>query len=450
MAGLEAQLQELEVRLAELTNQLNQNSQNSSKPPSSDAPWKKPSNRKPRSPRQRGGQPGHAGHSRELLPAERVNKTVRYFPQQCFNCGKPLPQRPQAGAPEPTCHQVVELPEQPLQVTQYEGWACRCGKCGHVTRAEVPPEILAHSLGPRITTVIALLAAAYHMSQRHVQDFLATAWGVPLGLGSIPKHEQEVAVVLKPDYEKARQAVCEALVKNVDETGWKCGAQLHWLWVVATVSVAFYQITKSRGRRAFHEVLRSVKHVLTTDRWGAYSEWDLERHQLCWAHLGRDFQRFYEMTGCCQDVGRAGRRAHKKLFALWHQYKDAILDRKELVRQMDPVRKRLERALQRGRDSPDKKARRFCKRLLKVYPALWTFVRVEGVEPTNNLAERMVRPAVLWRKVSFGNNSKKGCEFVAIILTLVQTLRLQNKPVLESIAQAVQAAREGKPVPSII
>ena len=446
----EARAAKLAARVADLESRLNLNSQNSSKPPSSDPPWKKATSPKRKSPRRRGGQPGHEGQSRQLLPPERVSKTVRHFPEKCFMCGEALPQKRQAGAPEPMRHQVVELQTEPLEVTQHEGWACRCGKCGHVTRGQIPPEILAHSMGPRLTALIVVLAGLYHMSKRQVQSFLATALGVPLGLGSIPRHEQEVARILKPDYEKARAAVCEAPVKNVDETGWKCGGKLCWLWVVATVAVAFYQITTTRKRRAFHEVLRSVKHVLTTDRWGAYSELDPERRQICWAHLGRDFQRFYEMAGCCQEVGRAGRRASKKLFALWHEYKNGTIDRAELAKQMGPLRKRLERALPRGRDSPDKKATHFCRRILKVYPALWTFVQVEGVEPTNNLAERRVRPAVLWRKGSFGSNSKAGCEFVGIILTVVHTLQLQNKPVLESIAQAVAAAREGKPVPSII
>jgi transposase len=450
VAALEAQVQKLLARVAELQSRLNQNSQNSSKPPSSDPPWNKQTPAKPKSSRPRGGQPGHEGHCRQLLPAERVHKRVQYFPQQCAMCGKALPQKPQTGVPEPTLHQVIELPEQPLQVTQYEGWACHCEKCGYVTRAEIPPEILAHSLGPRLTTLLALLAGLYHMSDRQIQDFVATALGAPLGLGSIPRHEQEVAGILKPDYQKAQAVVRAAPAKNMDETGWKWGRVLCWLWVVATVGVAYFQITKSRGRKGFQEVLRAVKGVLTTDRGGAFSKLDPERHQICWAHLGRDFQRFYEMAGCCREVGRAGRRAHRKLFKLWQQYKNGALSRAELATQMEPVRQRLQRALQRGRDSPDKKARRFCKRLLKVYPALWTFVKVEGVEPTNNFAERSLRPAVLWRKGSFGSNSKKGCEFVAIILTIVQTLRLQNKPVLESIAQAVAAARAGQAVPSLI
>src|SRR5208283_4217714 len=185
-AQAQAQAARLEARIAELEERLKLNSQNSSKPPSSDPPWNKQTGSQPRSRRRRGGQPGHEGHFRGLVPAERVTKRVPYFPKQCSQCGNPLPQTPQADAPEPTRHQVFELPKEPLEVTQYEGWSCRCGKCGHVTQAAIPPEISAHTLGPRLTTAIALLTALYHISTRQVQGFLATALGAPLGLGSIP------------------------------------------------------------------------------------------------------------------------------------------------------------------------------------------------------------------------------------------------------------------------
>jgi transposase len=447
---LEALVAQLQAKNDELTARLNQNSSNSSKPPSSDWPWNNQANAKPKSALKRGGQPGHPGQYRHLLPKERVTKRVPYFPKKCDGCGATLPQKPQPGAPEPTLHQVVELPEQPLVVTQYEGHACRCAQCGYVTRAEIPAEIRAHSLGPRLTAFIAVLTGVYHLSKRQVQGLFETALGTKLGLGSIPSHEQETTAALAPAYKAVSAAVHEAPVKNIDETGWNRGGKLCWLWVVATAAVAFYQITKSRGKKGFREVLHSVLYVITTDRWGAYSNWPLERRQLCWSHLGRDFQRFYEMAGMCQEVGRAGRRAHRRLFKIWHRFKEGLIDRTELDRQMKPVRQNLERALQHGRDSPDKKAKRFCKRLLKVYPALWTFVRVEGVEPTNNHAERMARPPVLWRKVSFGNNSHSGCKFVESILTVVQTLRLQRKPVLEYLTRAIIAARGGEPCPAVL
>jgi transposase len=440
----------LEARIVELTNRLNQNSGNSSKPPSSDPPWNKQAHAQPKSQNRPGGQPGHPGHYRVLLSKERVNKTVRFFPKECGHCGALLSPKPQAGSSEPVLHQMLELPEQPLHVTQYEGWVSRCGRCGYVTRAEIPPEIRAHTLGPRLTAFIAVLTGAYHLSQRQVQGFFETAFDASLGLGSITKHEQEVTAAVAPAYEEARQAVQEAPVKHLDETGWSLKGKICWVWVVATVRAAFYQIDKSRGKKGLHAVLRTIKHVLVTDRWHAYSKLPLQEHQFCWAHLRRDFQRFYEMAGRCREVGLAGRRAHRKIFKLWHKFKAGLIERATLVKHMEPVRRELAHALQRGRDSPDKKAQHFCKRILKVYPALWVFVQVEGVEPTNNHAERMMRKPVLWRKGSFGNNSKAGCEFTASILTVVQTLRLQQKPVLEYLTQAVAAVRRGEACPALL
>jgi transposase len=447
---LEALVIQLQAQIEELTTRLKQNSNNSSKPPSSDPPWNKQDHAKPRSPLKRGGQPGHLGHYRKLIPREQVTQTVRYFPKKCDGCGATLPQKPQSGVPEPTLHQVVELPERPLEVTQHEGHACRCVKCGYVTRAEIPAEVRAHVLGPRLTAFIAVLTGVYHLSKRQVQGLFETALGTKIGLGSIPNHERETTTAITPAYNEVREAAQQSPVKNIDETGWNRNGKLCWLWVVATATVAFYQITKSRGKKGFREVLRAVCHRITTDRWGAYSDWPLENRQLCWSHLGRDFQRFYEMTGTCQEVGRAGRRAHRRLFKVWRRFKEGLIDRVELQRQMKPVQLNLERALQGGRDSPDKKAKRFSKRLLKVYPALWTFITVEGVEPTNNHAERMVRPPVLWRKVSFGNNSASGCNFTASILTVVQTLRLQRKPVLEYLSCAIIANRGGAPCPTVL
>lgn len=447
---LEAVVAQWQAQIEELTTRLKQDSSNSSKPPSSDLPWNKRGNAKPKSTLKRGGQPGHPGHHRDLLPRERVTKTVQYFPKACDGCGAMLPQQPQPGAPEPTLHQVVELPEQPLEVTQHEGHACRCVKCGQVTRAEIPAEVRTHVLGPRLTAFIAVLTGVYHLSKRQVQGLFETALGTKMGLGSIPSYEQEMMAAMAPAYNEVRKAAQQAPVKNIDETGWNRGGKLCWLWVVATVAVAFYQITKSRGKKGFRAVLRAVRHRIITDRWSAYSDGPLSNRQICWSHLGRDFQRFYEMSGMCQEVGRAGRRARRKLFKLWRNFKAGLMDRAELQRQMKPVPLNLERALQRGRDSPDKKAKRFSKRLLKVFPALWTFVTVEGVEPTNNHAERMMRPPVLWRKVSFGNNSQTGCNFVTSILTVVQTLRLQRKPVLEYLTRAMTARRGGMPCPTVL
>jgi transposase len=448
--GLEALVKQLQTQIAELTNRLNQNSSNSSKPPSSDPPWARPQPRRKKSGRAQGGQPGHPGHSRALLPPERVNKIVPYVPKTCECCKRPLPQEPCQGDPEPTRFQVVELPKVLAAVTEHQGQARKCAHCGYVTRAEIPEDIRARSLGPRLTATLAFLAGCCHLSKRQIHEVCETLFGVSIGLGSVCMHEQEMTQTLESEYAAVREAVRAAPIKNVDETGWKLGRVLRWLWVVATVNAAFYQIQKGRTRKAFRALLGAALHYIITDRWGAYSKWPLSWRQLCWAHLRRDFERMSELLGACTRVGRAGKRACRELFESWHEFKAGRLDRAQLRERMQPVRERLQRALERGRDSPDKKAARFCRRLLKVYPALWTFVEVAGVEPTNNLAERMGRPAVLWRKCSFGNQSQAGCHFSEVILTTVQTLRMQGKPVLDYLTAAVTAARAGQPIPALL
>ena len=213
--------------------------------------------------------------------------------------------------------------------------------------------------------------------------------------------------------------------------------------------MAVFQIHATRGKAGLKKLLgRCVRGIVCSDRWGAYT--DLLKRQICWAHLKRDFQKLFELGADTKAIGRAGRRAIKETFAAWHEFKDGKIDRAALQARLQPVQKRLRNALHRGRDGPDKKTSRFCKRILKIYDALWTFAREEGVEPTNNHAERMVRPAVLWRKRSFGNRSVACCQFAERILTAVQTLRLQNRPVLDYLHRALVARRAGKASPSLL
>ena len=193
-----------------------------------------------------------------------------------------------------------------------------------------------------------------------------------------------------------------------------------------------------------------ISGIITSDRWSAYAKLPLNMRQLCWAHLKRDFQRLFEMGDGTKEIGEAGLGTVKELFTLWSDFKERRIDRTELQLRLKPVQERLKMALLRGRDGSDKMTQRFCRRLLKVYDGLWTFASVEGVEPTNNHAERMVRPAVLWRKQSFGNHSEEGCRFTERILTAVQTLRLQKRAVVDYLYRALAASRAKAPAPALL
>jgi len=446
----ETRAAKLEARVADLENRLNLNSQNSSKPPSSDPPWQPPAPPRHRSPRGPGGQPGHEGHHRQRLPPERVAHVIHFKPAHCAHCHAKLPAEAGPQDPPASWHQVAELPPQVAEITEYQAHARTCPHCGKITRAEIPAEIRAHSTGPRLAAALSFLSGFCHCSKRCVQELAQTLFDVPLALGTVTHLEEQMSAGLQAPHQEALQAVRAAPVKNVDETGWFEKGDLRWLWVAATVGVVVFQIHAKRGKKGLKALLRQIIGIICSDRWHAYADLPLSSRQVCWAHLKRDFERLYELSAGTRPIGRAGRRAVKKLFALWKDFKDQGIDRAQLQARLEPVRSSLQRALQRGAKGTDKTTQHFCRRILKVYAALWTFAAVEGVEPTNNHAERMVRPAVLWRKGSFGNQSDAGCRFTERILTVVQTLHLQGRPVLDYLCRAVAAQRAGTAAPALL
>lgn len=446
---LEALVLRLEAKIDELTARLNQNSSNSSKPPSSDAPWRKPP-AKESTGRKPGGQPGHPGHSRVRLPPERLKKVVKFVPKVCEDCQAPLPKEPGPSDPPPTWHQVAELPPILAEITEYQGHARTCPCCGHRTRAEIPPDIQAHTVGPNLAATLSYLSGRCHDSKRNVQEIAETVFGVPLSLGTVAKLEQEMSVALEEPHAQALAAVRAAEFKNVDETGWAKGGQLCWLWVAATATSVVFQVHAKRGKAGLKALLGEIRGIIGSDRWGAYAHLALDERQICWAHLKRDFQKLIDQGAATQALGRAGRRVAKKVFGVWKDFKDGRIDRATLHARLKSVRTRFHKTLRHGSEGADKKTKRFCRRLLKIYGALWTFTSIEGVEPTNNHAERMVRPAVLWRKGSFGNHSAAGCRFTERILTTVQTLHLQKRPVLDYLRRALAALRAGAQAPALL
>ena len=441
-------LAEQEGRLAELEARLKLNSSNSSLPPSANPPSAPKPPGRPPSGRQPGGQPGHPGHSRPRLPAHQV---VPYLPSDCERCHRPLPAEPSAADPPPRWHQVAELPAVLAVITEHQAHGRRCAHCGHLTWARLPAAVLAHGFGPKLTAAIAFLSGRCHGSKRGIEELVETLLGVPLSLGSVSSAEAEVAAALAEPYAQAEAAVAQAAVKNADETGWAQAGQLCWLWLAVTAGVAVFKICAGRGRAALASLLgESIRGTVGSDRWTAYGSISLSARQVCWAHLKRDFQKWVDWGRPTTGLGQAGLAAVRQLFAAWRDFREGVLDRPGLQAALEPVSQDLQAALAAGLSGENPKAARFCRNLLAVYPALWTFARVQGVEPTNNLAERTLRPAVLWRKISFGNHSQAGCRFTERILTAVQTLRLQNRQVLAYLGDAVAAHRAGQPAPILV
>ena len=250
---------------------------------------------------------------------------------------------------------------------------------------------------------------------------------------------------------EAVAVVRQAPVKHVDETGWKLAGKLCWLWVAATQSVAAFLTHARRGAAGLTALLgEEIRGILCSDRWSAYGRLPVAQRQVCWAHLVRDFRRCTERGLMGQPVGEAGLRAAEALFREWHLFRGGGITRRALYRRLDPVAAELHEALERGCGCADAKVAAFCENLLAVAPALWRFVVREGLEPTNNHAERLLRRGVLWRKNAFGSASERGLRFVERLLTVVQTLRLQKRPVLEFLYQSLVAHRAGLSAPKLL
>ena len=305
-------------------------------------------------------------------------------------------------------------------------------------------------LGVRLSAAVTFISSRVHGSRRAAEELLEDVLGAPLALGTVIAREKEMTAALNEPYRQAKEAIQKACAKNVDETGWKRAGR--FLWVAATRSLAVFHLDPCRNRDAMHELLGTqVKGTVCTDRYGVYEKIDLSQRSLCWSHLKRDFRELSEQAGAAA-IGQAGMDVCSDVFDLWHGFRDRRIGRRGLRKQVDQVlRPRMNHLLKRGmRCRRQKRAAAFCAELLRLEPALWTFARVEGIEPTNNHAERMLRPAVMWRKQSLGSHSIEGCRFVDRMMTVLQTLRLRGQSVMDYLEQAVHALRHGLSPPSLL
>jgi transposase len=442
IAALEARMQELEAKLHDATRQ----------PPVPRGPAALPAApAKKKTGRRRGGQPGHPLHLRQLLPSERVSEIVRFVPRKCEYCHASLPIPASPHDPEPRRHQVAELPEVRARITEYQAHARTCSGCGKVTYATIPAEHRAHCTGPQLSATLSYFAGAHGMSKRAIEETAEALFAVPLSLGTVANLEKEMSAALTVPHEEARQAVEQSPVKHVDETGWKQAGRKRWLWVAATTHVAVFLVHHLRNAVALTALLgESVRGILCSDRWRVYDQVPLCQRQVCWAHLKRNFEKLVERGGRAAKVGQACLDVEKQVFKLWHLFRGGGCSREELDQRLYAPMMTMLETLKDGERAGDRRTARFCKRLLGVYPALWMFVMFEGVEPTNNHGERVLRRAVLWRRRAFGCASAGGCRFVERILTVVQTLRLQKRSVLDYLVEAIKAHRAGHDAPHLV
>jgi transposase len=443
---LETRVATLEAMVQALQEQLNQTSRNSSRPPSSDPPQSQRP-RRPRGTRRPGGQPGHRGHTRTLIPVEEVDEVVAIKPDQCRGCHAPL----SGDDPTPFRHQVLEIPPITPVVTEYQWHQLVCPACGETTRAPWPAGVPSGTYGPRVHATVALCTGAYRLSKRTTVQVMDDLFGVPMSVGTISQSEKATTAVVSAPVEEARGAVATQAVAHLDETSWRQGGKRAWLWVAVTSLVTVFVVRLSRGGQVARELLgEGFSGILVTDRYSAYHWYPVRWRQLCWSHVLRDFEAMRGRGGAAEEIGDALLEQAHQMFTWWHRVREGTLARSTFRSYMTPLRREVERLLEAGSQCGVAKTAGTCREILKRREALWTFVQVEGVEPTNNTAERSIRPGVQWRKGSFGTQSEDGSRFVESMMTVVATLKQQKRNVLDYLTAAHEAALRDEKAPSLL
>lgn len=443
------QVAALTKQVAVLTEKLGQNSRNSHLPPSSDPPGSKrgKGKQKSRGKRKRGGQKGHKGNRRELLPEAAVDEVIDFFPPQCENCWKSLPQ---VRDPAAKRYQMAEMPPIKPHTTEYRRHAVMCPDCGYKTRASYDEEkIPASPFGPRLMSIVALLTGVYHVSRRRTGTLMSDLLGVRISLGAISAVEGRVSEAVVPAVAEAWDQVRSAEVKHTDGTSWLQSATTLSLWTIATKMATVFKVIADGSTKTLAPLF-GVRHgILVSDRATALNFWAMNRRQICWAHLLRKFIAFSERDGPAGDFGRELLDCTALIFGYWHDYKGGKLSREKFLAWMTPLQAQMEAVLARAEAAGVERLSGSCANILAHKQALWTFVARDDVEPTNNHAERELRAFVLWRKRSFGTQSVRGNLFAERLMTVSHTARKQNKNVLTFLTACCEAQRTGDAAPSL-
>jgi transposase len=440
---LTARVATLEAEVAELKARLSKDSPNSSRPPSSAHPHAKPTPPTPKSKKRRGGQPGHPKAERALIPADQCQGVVHCAPTECRGCGQAL-----VGTDHrPLRHQVWELPDIQPVVTEYQQHRLVCG-CGYSTCGPLPAGVPSGQAGPRLTAFAGLLMASFRQSKRRAAQFLATILNQPASAAWMVRLSNRCAGAVRPAYDELAARLPDQAALHIDESPTKEGKAKSWAWAIVAKGFTFFACRTSRGGEVPGQLLgENFAGVIHCDRARMY--WRFGRLQWCWAHLIRDFQALID--GPCPTRKRLGRdlmRPTRELFALWKRVRDGTLQRRTAVRRMRPIRHEIGRLLLRGYFNP--LAHGFCKELVEHNRRLWTFLAVDGVEPTNNAAERALRHGVIWRKLSFGTQSAAGSRFVERMLTVIETCRRSGRNVFAWLTEAVRAHFHRDAAPTLL
>lgn len=441
---LEEEIIQLEKRIEELERLLGMNSKNSSKPPSSD-PLGMSAVLSKRRRKKRGARKGHEPHLRKLLPQKFVKKHFHLKPEMC-TCGcKNLEETNE----EPQRHQIVDIPKILPFVIEYVQHISRCKDCGALVYMPLSDDIKRQHFGAGVLAMVAILTGRLNTSKRKALTMMNEVFSIPMSLGGLSNCEAQLTNMLQQPYNEVAEHAREQNIAHADETGWPRGnREKGWLWVFCCNATAFFMVHANRSQQAARKLMGDFSGKLVTDRYNAYNFYKLIR-QICWAHLKRDFKAISEDKGA---IGKIGEELHglaKKILKMRRRVRDGTLQWETFQRRMPKLEKRVESLLKNGARFDDKLGGK-CRNILKHKKYLWTFVRDQRVEPTNNFAERIVRQGVLWRKSSFGTQSERGARYVERILTACATCYLQGRSVIEYLRNVCHCHLNGLPAPSLI
>jgi transposase len=441
-----ARIAQLEARVSELEARLNKTPRNSSLPPSTEHPHAKPASPQSKSGKKQGGQPGHAKHERTLIPSEQCQAVVPVMPESCRRCGERLA----GNDPDPLRHQVWDIPDiQPI-VTEYQRHRLICIHCGESTCGELPPGVPQGQAGPRLIALVALLMGCFKQSKRRVALFLEQVLNQPCSPGWVVKLQNQATAALTPAYKELAAQLPAEPVLGIDESPTKEARQKSWLWTFVGAAYTFFALRTTRAATVLEELLTDAfDGVVNCDRAKMY--WNKGRLQWCWAHLKRDFQALIDDPD--HQVKRLGHdlmRPTKELFRHWARCRDGTITRTGMLRLMRPIREEIDALLLRGVYSNNARLVGMCTELYDHRAWLWTFLEVEGIQPTNNASERALRPAVIWRKLSFGTQSARGSRFVETILTVVETCHQQSRNTFQYLTVTIQAHFARRKAPSLL
>jgi transposase len=451
LLAMDRRVQQLEARVEKLERELAKSSRNSSMPPSSDPPGKRRLARgKDRSGRAQGAQPGHEGHGRELLPLCAVDELVEHWPERC-QCGHVFTAGELLAVGETVRHQIEELPAISAQVTEHRCPRVRCPGCGERTRAQLPADVANSYFGPRFEAAVAVLSVRNRVSRCDVVELGEELFGVRLCAGTVEAILQRAAQALAEPYQELGECVRASESLNMDETGWRTAGQRRALWGAFTDSHAFFHLAPDRHEDHAKRLLEGHTGIVTSDRWWAYAHLPLARRQLCWSHLRRDFTAHAEGLAAEKEFGEAGLVMCERVFWAWEVYQHTH-DRRELKRTIRQLQRQYEPVIRgyASKRARNKYCRGMARNLIKAWPALWTFASHKGVEPTNNHAERSLRGAVIYRKLSLGSQSEQGERRIERLLSASITCRLQRRSLFAYMTELLAAHARGDPLPPLV